>query len=361
VKWLSPVVVLVTVTLVGCGPIGGTDAPSDSAQRVRLGDLPTAKEVATIYPGIVSRSEYSHDPDPFAKKHPGCSDDWRNSARFTAGRWSSYEGKGGQDPYFTGGEGVGVDLFSFASAKAAKAAVASFAKYVDACRGHHSSGDGYDFTRRNLKLPEGFLGYHEKFAVDMGTDEPTFEQSLCLLSGRDEFLVGVRIQTDIVDPDEKRALQLARLARRLVGRAPEVAEPVPDGAVMHDYRVNPVFVPMSGKASASWADLPPRFREFLRDEAAKVTPVEGGGEYVMEDCTTGMNVQMYRSDGYALLDEVNCVGDGASRHYLVAEVGRAWKVIHDDCAQLTKVHFPSSIVGAWCQDGSGKPHEYPLG
>jgi hypothetical protein len=355
------VVVLVAATLVGCGLVGGKDAPPETAQRVRLGDLPTAKEVATIYPGIEYREDYSHERDPFARKHPRCVDDWRSSTPFTAGRWSNYQGKGHEDPFFTGGEGVGVDVFSFASAKAAKEAAASFTKYVDACRGHHSSGDGYDFTRRKLDLPDGYVGYHEKFVVDMDTAEPTFDESLYLLTSRDEFLVGVRIQTDTIEPNETRALELARLARRVVGRAPEGAEPVPDGAVLQDDRKKPVFVPMSGKASISWVDFPPRFREFLRDEAAKVKPVKGGGEYVIEDCTTGMNVQMYRTDGFALLDEVNCVGDGASRQYFVAAVDGAWKVIREDCAHLTKVHFPSSIVGAWCRDGSGKPHEYPLG
>lgn len=371
VKALAVALVLLSA-LTGCGSPSGSGGAGDGrqpAQRVRNADLPTAKEVATIYPGIASREEYGHDPDPFAPKKPTCADDWRNSAPFTAGRWSNYQKSGGEDPYFTGGEGVGVDALSFASAQAAKTAFDSFTSYVDACRGHHSSGDGYDFTRRTLDLPTGFVGYLERFVVDMGTATPTHDESLVLMARRDEFLVMVRIQTDRTHPDQERALQLAKLARRVVGRAPEVPEPVPAGAVLHDYRAKPVFISNTGKASASLPDFSAGFRTFVTSMAAKVEK-SVGGEYSIEDCTAGIDVLMYRTDGYAQLSEVSCFGDGASTGYLVAEVNGAWIVIDEptgasnpggNCAKLAKVRFPSSIVGSWCQDGSSGGREYPLG
>lgn len=366
---MFPIVLVLVAVLGACGQTDrSTDVASGSVQRVRTGDLPTAKEVATIYPGMAGRNVYGIDPDPFARAVPRCADDWRLSVPFTSGRWSGYTDKGGNDPFFTGGEGPTVDVFSFASPKAAAAAVATFTTYVDDCQGKGHGTSDYPFTRRKLDLPAGFIGFREQSRVDVG-DGTEKRRDLYLVASRDEFVVAVRIQTDGVEPNVKRALELARLARRVVGRAPEVVEPVPDGAILHDYRKKPLFVSTTGKASSSLADLSSSFRAFVRAKAAKVTKVTGG-EYAMPNCTAGLDILMYRSDGFAQLSEVNCVGDGAPPGYLVAEVDGAWTVIDEvggvhhpggQCARLAKVHFPSSIVGSWCQDGSSEGREYPTG
>jgi hypothetical protein len=364
---------LVLVLVAALGACDLTDRSKDatstgSVQRARTGDLPTAKEVATIYPGMAERDVYGIDRDPFAHKTPRCTDDWRLSVPFTSGRWSSYQDEGGNDPFFSGGEGPSVDVLSFASPAAATAAVATFSTYVDDCQGSGHGTSDYPFTRRKLDVPAGFVGFSEQSVVDVG-DGTEDRKDLHVVGSRDEFVVAVRIQTDGVEPNAKRALELARLARRVAGRAPEVPEPVPDGAVLHDYRKKPLFVSRTGKASSSLVDLSSSFRAFVRAKAATVTKVTGG-EYAMPDCTSGMDILMYRTDGFAQLSEVTCVGDGAPPGYLVAEVDGAWTVIDEvggghhpggQCARLSKAHFPSSIVGSWCQDGSSGGHEYPTG
>jgi hypothetical protein len=374
VKNLSLVVVLVLLAALGACERGhkSSDGTSDQpVQRARTGDLPTANEVAAIYPGLESRDVSGFDPDPFARKVPRCTDDWRLAMPFTSGRWSSYLDKRGNDPFFSGGQSPTVDVFSFASSTTATEAVATLTTYVDKCRGERREDD-YRYTRKRLDLPPGFVGYREASEVPVSTDAGVVaddRKDLVIVGQRDEFVVSVRIQTDGVEPSVQRALELTRLARRVAGRAPEVAEPVPAGAVLHDYRRKPLFVSTHGKASASLADLSPSFRAFVRAKAAQVTKITTG-EYAMPDCTAGIDVMMYRTDGFAHLGEVNCLGDGPSPGYLVAEVRGAWRVIeevgavHDpggNCARLTKARFPSSIVGSWCQDGSNDGHEYPTG
>jgi len=341
-------------------------ASTRSVQRARTADLPTAAEVASIYPGIEERDVYGMDSDPSADKTPACIDDWRLAVPFTSGRWSSYQREGGKDPFFSGGEGPSVDVMSFASVAAATAAVATFTKYVEGCLGSSHGTSDYPFTRRKLDLPAGFVGFRERSVVDVGGRNED-RKDLYIVGGRDEFVVGVRIQTDGVEPNAKRALGLARLARRVVGRAPEVSEPVPPGAVLHDHRDKPLFVSTSGKSSAAFTDLPPDFRKFVRAKASKVEK-SVGGEYTVDDCAAGIDVLMYRTDGFAQLGEVNCVGDGAAPGYLVAEVDGAWRVVDEgaagrnpggNCAKLAKARFPSSIAGSWCQDGTSDGHEYP--
>lgn len=363
--------VFVLAVLAACGPTDGSNdaTPDRPAQRVRTADLPTAKEVATVYPGLVDRVEYPLEHDPSASTKPSCVEDWRYAVPFTAGRWSSYQDESGDDPFFSGGEGPTVDVMSFASSDAATAAAKTFATFVDGCLGSGHGTKDYPFTRSKLDLPTGFVGYRETSEVDMGGEGTQERKDLLVVGSRAEFVVAVRIQTDGVEPSAKRALALARLARRVVGRAPEVTEPVPAGAVLHDYRDKPLFVSTTGKASAPLTDLSPSFRKFVRAEAAKVVK-SVGGEYSVEDCTAGLDILMYRTDGFAQLGEANCMGDGAVPGNLVAEVDGTWKVIDDPaamanpggtCAKLAQVHFPSSIVGSWCQDGSSGGREYPLG
>lgn len=376
--------VIVGLSVAGCGRSGSgapgrtsggdtsgtqtsTAAPRASAgHRVRTGDLPTLSEVAAIYAELRggARDVYPLEAEEFDETDCG----WAPPLAATSGRWASYDGEDEQ-LYFSGGESVNVAVAGFDSVTDAKAAIDAFQAYVERCAGHHEQASDDQFTLKKFDLEDGLVGVGEFRITPNSITVTTESRSATILARAGALVVRVSLQKESEMPDLARGTRLAHLARDVAGRARQVPEPVPAGAKLSDLSDVSAFVSATGSMDPAVERLPEPFRDYVKAEAASLTQPSDDAEWVMEDCTVGLHVVAFRSDGFARLRGEDCIGDGPDIGFFAAQTDGTWAAVgehyadgsgYGSCAALSAVQFPSSIAGSWCYAKDDAGRDYPL-
>ena len=126
---------------------------------MRVGDFPTVKQVAAVYPDLVGAKRWfiPWEPIPVAASDRTCFGDWAVPLAAETGRLAVFDDSQGRQ-YEPGFPSPTMAVYGFASTAGAKSAFADLTRLFDRCAGNREK-DGTAVAQKQLDLPSGLIGY----------------------------------------------------------------------------------------------------------------------------------------------------------------------------------------------------------
>jgi hypothetical protein len=211
------VVCLLLVGFVSASTPGSASEREPLVPRLSGKDLPTADEMATIYPELAGGTRYVSRTDRFDINGGRNCVDIRLIGQPRQGVWGSYYWAAGEDPYFQGGESASPFLHKFGSTRAAKQVMHRLRAYVRRCQGRHQA----EGTRGILDelvppaLGEETVGYQISWRYPNSVTGSSKRREVHVVVREGRRIVDVFLQAESFMPSLDNGVRVAQLTLSL--------------------------------------------------------------------------------------------------------------------------------------------------